>query len=75
MNETPTKTRRASLREWLTNPGGLQRMMLGQLNYREQVHPGSMFRGTSDPKALARRRAKNKVARRSRRVNRIASKR
>lgn len=70
--------------QWLTGGlRGLQRQMLDMLNMRHdgaEQHPGargtgSMYQGTASPKAVARRRARNKVARRSRRLNRIAAKR
>lgn len=70
--------------QWLTGGlRGLQRQMLDALNMRHsgaQNNPGArgvgtMYQGTANAKAVARRRARNKVARRSRRLNRIAAKR
>lgn len=46
-------------------PSNLSLSLLRALNLR-----GGMYEGTADPAAVARRRAKNKVARRSRRTNR-----
>jgi hypothetical protein len=50
---------------WLTNPLGMQRQILNGM----QSQP--MYQGTADPARVAKRRAKNKVARRSRRINRM----
>lgn len=52
---------------WLLNKMGFQRQMLDAL----QTKP--IYQGTANAKAVARRRAKNKVARRSRRINRARS--
>ncbi|GAA3730534.1 hypothetical protein GCM10022239_03880 [Leifsonia bigeumensis] len=52
---------------WLLNKMGLQRQILSAL----QSKP--IYEGTANAKAVARRRAKNKVARRSRRINRMHS--
>lgn len=49
---------------WLLNKTGLQRQMLSAMQDKPMYH------GTADSKAVAKRRAKNKVARRSRAINR-----
>jgi len=69
------KTRRASLGEWLTSKMGLQRMLLQRMNDDERQRPGTMYLGTADAKKVAKRRAKNRVARRSRAINRRVAKR
>jgi hypothetical protein len=51
--------------QWLVGKLGLQRQILNGM----QSMP--MYQGTADPIAVAKRRAKNKVARRSRRINRM----
>lgn len=59
---------------WLTSLGGLNRQLLNALTGRENARPGSVYYGTVDKKTIARRRAANKVARRSRRINRMRAK-
>ena len=53
--------------QWLLSKMGLQRQILAGL----QSKP--MYQGTANTQAVARRRAKNRVARRSRRINRMHS--
>ena len=53
---------------WLIDRMGFQRQMLNAL----QSKP--MYQGTASEKAIVKRRAKNKVARRSRRINRMGAK-
>ena len=53
--------------QWLFSKMGLQRQILTGL----QTKP--IYQGTANPKAVALRRAKNRVARRSRRINRMHS--
>jgi len=50
---------------WLVDRMGFQRQMLGAMQDKPMYH------GTADVNAVAKRRAKNKVARRSRRINRL----
>jgi hypothetical protein len=45
----------------------VQQRMLGTL---QRERPGTVYAGTANRKAVARRRAKNKVAKQSRKVNR-----
>lgn len=54
-----------------------QNRILQALNMRHnpQVGRSVMYQGTAHEPAVAKRRAKNKVARRSRRINRIAAQR
>lgn len=49
---------------WLLNRMGFQRQMLSALQQKP------MYQGTANRNAVAKRRAKNKVARRSRAINR-----
>jgi hypothetical protein len=51
-------------------PGKASKQMLGVLNLLALQGKYRLFEGTANRNALARRRAKNKVARRSRRINR-----
>lgn len=54
---------------WLTDKlGGLQRQILAALNSRHRPDRGRsvMYQGTADPAKVARRRARNRVARRTR---------
>lgn len=68
---------------WLTSAQGLQRQMLGFFRLRDISRPGTMYAGLPEDEnararklnAIHKRRARNKVARRSRRLNRIAAKR
>lgn len=55
--------------KWLLNKMGFQRQMLSALQSKPIYH------GTANPNAVAKRRAKNKVARRSRAINRQRAKR
>lgn len=50
--------------------GKSSKQMLGVLNLLVLQGKYRLFEGTANRNALARRRAKNKVARRSRRINR-----
>ncbi|MEO6115970.1 MAG: hypothetical protein ABIP33_06260 [Pseudolysinimonas sp.] len=72
--EPKTSARRTPLDwgKWLLER--FQRQLLSGLNIHEAQHPGSMYRGTADAAKVAKRRARNKVARRSRRINRRAAK-
>ena len=54
---------------WLLDKMGFQRQMLNAMQNRPMYH------GTADAAKVAKRRAKNKVAKRSRRINRMAAKR
>jgi len=54
---------------WLLNKMGFQRQILDAL----QAKP--MYHGTADAKKVARRRAKNKMAARSWRINRKVARR
>lgn len=54
--------------KWLLNKMGFQRQMLSAL----QSKP--IYQGTANAKAVAKRRAKNKVAAKQRRVNRQRAK-
>jgi len=56
---------------WLTSLRGMNRQTLNALTQKETAKPGSVYYGTADAAKVAKRRAKNKVARRSRRVNRM----
>jgi hypothetical protein len=50
---------------WLINKMGLQRQILNAMQSKQMYH------GTADSRVVAKRRAKNKVAARSRRINRM----
>ena len=50
---------------WLLDRMGFQRQMLNAMQRKP------MYQGTADAAKVAKRRAKNKVARRSRRINRM----
>ena len=54
-----------------------QNFILMALNrsHRPEVGRSTIYQGTVDPALKAKRRAKNKVARRSRRINRMVAKR
>lgn len=56
-------------KEWLLNKLGFQRQMLDALQHKPIYH------GTANAKAVAKRRAKNKMARKSRAINRQYAKR
>jgi len=58
----------AELGKWLLDKMGLQRSILNGL----QVKP--VYQGTANRRVVAKRRAKNKVAARSRRINRMRAK-
>lgn len=51
-------------------PSKASKQMLGVLNLLAMQGKVRLFEGAANPRALAKRRAKNKVARRSRQVNR-----
>lgn len=53
----------------MSAPSAYQLRILGAL--QEKADRGEVYMGTVDPKAVARRRAANRVARRQRRVNRV----
>lgn len=53
-----------------TGPSTYSLAILRGLQRHERAHPGSIYQGTVDPAEKARRRAKNRAARRARRAGR-----
>jgi hypothetical protein len=60
---------------WLTSLGGLNRQLLSALTAKESAKPGSVYYGTANAKSVAKRRARNKMARATHQAQRRAAKR
>lgn len=64
---TAVQQARDELRHQVSTAGSPQRAMLHVLNF---THQGHLYAGTANPKTVAKRRAANRQARRSRQINR-----